>query len=31
MAMVAAGNDGMNTVREARGLNAENAGLRVVK
>ncbi|NCC85469.1 MAG: hypothetical protein EOM03_15275 [Clostridia bacterium] len=31
MAMVAAGNDGMNTVREARGLNAEGAGLRVIK
>jgi hypothetical protein len=31
MAMVAARNDGMNTVREARGLNAEHAGLRVVK
>lgn len=31
MAMVAAGNDGMGVVREVRGLNAEGAGLRVIK
>jgi len=31
MAMVAAGNDGMGVVREVRWLNAEGAGLRVVK